>query len=352
MKSMRIFVLGMMAVTGLALAACSNSEVEGGETGESTAELSEAPEMSPGMRSEGPRFGKHFELADKDNDGKVTEGEARAAAKEMFGQLDKNRDGRLEGEEMPSRQFGRGGKGGPQMFERFDKDGDGKVSKAEAPPMMSERFDAVDTDKDGFVTSAEARAMHEKRGGFMGSRMDTDGDGKVSAVEFEEGHVAMLRGADKDGDGAVTMDEMKSSPRGMGGPGGKHGRGGRHGEKAGKRFEELDADKDGKVTKAEAEAGRKARFAQIDTDGNGVLESAELAVHQDAMRGERGGKGGGAKQPRILRMDADNDGKVTMAEFEQKHASWFTEVDADSDGVVTQDEFRAKGGGKGRGGWR
>ena len=58
---------------------------------------------------------------------------------------------------------GGGGFDPKAIVSRLDKDGDGKISKDEAPGQMASRFDAMDKDADGYVTAAEFGAA--ARGG-------------------------------------------------------------------------------------------------------------------------------------------------------------------------------------------
>ncbi|CAB1274190.1 EF-hand domain-containing protein [Candidatus Nitrosacidococcus tergens] len=45
-----------------------------------------------------------------------------------------------------------------KMFSKMDTDGDGKISKQEAQAAATARFDKVDANKDGYVTKDEAAA--------------------------------------------------------------------------------------------------------------------------------------------------------------------------------------------------
>ena len=98
----------------------------------------------------------------------------------------------------------------------------------------------------------------------------------------------------------------------------------------------LDANKDGKVDIAEAQAARpdwtKDQFDKADANRDGILTDAEL----NALPGE--GHHYGA-------VDKDKDGNYTLDEVRATHpnltqdeyASW----DANKDGKVTKDELRA-----------
>ena len=136
------------------------------------------------------------------------------------------------------------------------------------------------------------------------------------------------------------------------------------------RFAEADANKDGAVTKAEFDARiaakkqewqakraerRSEMFAKLDTDKNGQLSQQEFNTRPE--RGEYGGKGGhrwGGGHHRGMmfgmgrggdgwfeRMDANKDGKVTLAEASAKPLEMFDKADANKDGTLTPEERKA-----------
>lgn len=135
------------------------------------------------------------------------------------------------------------------------------------------------------------------------------------------------------------------------------------------RFAEADTNKDGAVTKAEFDARMAAKkqewqakraerraemFAKLDTDKNGQLSKDEFNTRPERPEGERGGwkghhgghhggmmfgmgRGGGWFE----RMDANKDGKVTLAEASAKPLEMFDKADANKDGTLTPEERKA-----------
>lgn len=97
-------------------------------------------------------------------------------------------------------------------------------------------------------------------------------------------------------------------------------------------FDQIDADKDGTVTLAEAMAAVDARFALIDTDKNGVADKAEI----ESWVGRRAAPEAVAHF--LARHDLDGDGKVTKAEFEAGPKKLFALFDRNDDGKVTKAE--------------
>jgi Ca2+-binding EF-hand superfamily protein len=109
--------------------------------------------------------------------------------------------------------------------------------------MFMEQFDLIDADKDGKITAAELAAHRQAR--FAAA--DTDADGKLTAEELTAYQVAqmaekmaarttkMLQWMDTNGDGGLSVDEMPDGP-------------------SPRHLARLDADGDGAISKAEAEA--------------------------------------------------------------------------------------------------
>jgi len=147
------------------------------------------------------------------------------------------------------------------------------------------------------------------------------------------------------------------------------------------RFAALDTNKDGAVTKAEFDAHRAAMkqkweqhkkerrdafFARADTNKDGQISKAEFdaaGTARDAHRAHgprsadnrpmghhgRHGMKPGMGGPGMMKhhgdmfamMDANKDGKVTLAEMSARPLAMFDKADANKDGTVTPEERRA-----------
>lgn len=126
--------------------------------------------------------------------------------------------------------------------------------------------------------------------GAPGARMDVNGDGKVTLTEFKNARVTMMMRADANKDGKLSKAELETGMTAMrkGGGGGGAGKG----KGGGMMFGMMDADKDGFLTRSEIEKMIERRFQRIDVNGDGALSSSEMA----AMRGgQMGGGGGGGR---------------------------------------------------------
>jgi len=113
------------------------------------------------------------------------------------------------GRQQPQRQ-----PGPEQKFKELDKNGDGKLSPDEFPhPMI---FKQIDTAGDGFITLEEFKAFaaqHQGQGPGADAeakfkQLDKNGDGKLSPDEFP--HPELFKQVDTTGDGFLTLEEFKA----------------------------------------------------------------------------------------------------------------------------------------------
>lgn len=115
---------------------------------------------------------------------------------------------------------GPGGGRAYEMFDNFDANGDGEVTAAEVEQVRNERFSQFDADGDGSLSLEEYQALWmdamRERMVDRFQRHDDDGDAMVTAEEFAEPFGRIVRRLDRDGDGAVTMDEVREHVRGRG----------------------------------------------------------------------------------------------------------------------------------------
>jgi len=111
----------------------------------------------------------------------------------------------------------------------------------------------------------------------------------------------------------------------------------------GRKIMKLDANGDGKVTRAEMTDGMvakaKERMATVDANKDGVVDAKEReamkAAHPDRkVRGEQ----------HMARVDANKDGRVDTKEIEgavlQRVARMMERFDANNDGVIEQSELK------------
>lgn len=110
----------------------------------------------------------------------------------------------------------------------------------------------------------------------------------------------------------------------------------------------FDADGDGKVTRAEFDAGLKRSFDAIDTRHQGWLGYIAYSDWQERWMGDRN------TVPSPFEVDRDGDNKVSFAELSERFDLLFTRFDADKNGVLERKELvtirpQMSGPGTGRG---
>ena len=133
----------------------------------------------------------------------------------------------------------------------------------------------------------------------------------------------------------------EAQPCGAGAPG-------HFAERFNEHFDKADADHDGKLTLAEAQAGmpRIAKlFDAIDVKKQGYLTRDDIKAFMESHRphakeGERGAR----FNERFDKADTDHDGKLTLAEAQAgmpRLAKDFDAIDVKKQGYLTRDDLRA-----------
>ena len=235
---------------------------------------------------------------------KVSEKERLAALEKQFGTIDKSRDGKLRGEEIP--------KG---WLARFDRSGDDTVTKKEFLTVMAR--------PEGFrrlliLRDVRARAM-------SAMRFDRDKDGLVSSEEFAGDRNAFKK-YDRNKDGhhewkellrqaGDQLDDLKKRAKNP------------------SRYEMLDLfdlNYDRQITKAEYDGPSRA-FRKYDENDDGVVDYYEATGRM---------MGGEAPAPTledanvIKSMDTNEDGRVSREEWKGTEAAW-KRMDKNGDGWIS-----------------
>jgi Ca2+-binding EF-hand superfamily protein len=190
------------------------------------------------------------------------------------------------------------------FIKRFDKNKDGVLSKNELPPALANIFD----------------------------KFDTDGDGKLDKKEVE----LMLQALRK----RFNQEEKKPANNNP-----------QVDKVVARLLEQMDTNKDGKISRAEAKGRIAELFDQLDTNKDGFLDKNELrraAMRFLAAQGAQGKNGGQPPQPaRILGpefddLDKNADGRLTKDELRgTPFADYFDEIDTNKDGKIDRKEFAA-----------
>jgi hypothetical protein len=191
--------------------------------------------------------------------------------------------------------------GTPENFiKHFDRNRDGFLTKEELPPRLAAAFDKADTNGDGQLDKAEVGEMlHRLRQQFG-----------VHAA------------------GTATNDpEVERLVQRV--------------------LEQMDANKDGRISREEARGPLQQNFDRLDTNHDGFLDRAELrhalarflanrkndpALHATAR----------PPGPDFDALDKNADGRLTREELEgTPYADKFDEIDANGDGKIDRKEFAA-----------
>ena len=221
----------------------------------------------------------------------------------------------------------------------LDADHDGTVSAAEvaaAPAALR----SLDKNGDGAIAIEEVsppRPPQEQSGAVSPDLVNTlfsfdeNKDGKLSKSEVPERMQGIFARADTNQDGLLTREELSRATvaQDRRGPGGPP---------PDMVFRALDKDADGVLSAAEIAAAPTA-LKSLDKDGDGALQAQEMRP----MRGGPGSFGDRGPAEMINHLfeenDANHDGKLSQAEIPERMREMFARFDANHDGLVTKEEM-------------
>ncbi|SOD57610.1 EF hand [Pseudoxanthomonas wuyuanensis] len=207
---------------------------------------------------------------------------------------------------------------------KLDANGDGFIDRAEAAahPRLAAMFDELDKNKDGKL-SADERPQRDGRWGHKGHR-GHDGHAGMRGPDFTRGNL------DTDKDGRISRAEAAAD------------------EKFAGRFDAMDLNKDGFVDRADHEARAKQRhdqwFAAADTDKDGKLSRAEFDAAHGKRRDEARQRMQAGAAERFAAMDSNKDGKISRDEAKgsPRLAERFEQLDANKDGFLGKEELQKR----------
>jgi hypothetical protein len=145
--------------------------------------------------------------------------------------------------------------------------------------------------------------------------LDANDDGQLSTSEIENSAKSLLK-LDKNGDGVVSAEELAPEPGQLSALGGQNGPGrpglraaggdpaaaGRNPEMLQRMLQNLDKDKDGKISADELPPQMKERVGRLDLNGDGAIDKSEIEQMQRRLEGGQAGnrraEGGEPVRPR------------------------------------------------------
>ena len=108
------------------------------------------------------------------------------------------------------------------------------------------------------------------------------------------------------------------------------------------KFDDMDANADGRVSQAEHAAWASQKFARMDANGDGRVTATEMNAQKERMGSSKAdSKAEMSSEEKIRMIDTNADGVLTKDEHEAGTATKFREMDTNRDGFLSKNEVRA-----------
>jgi ABC-type phosphate transport system auxiliary subunit len=155
---------------------------------------------------------------------------------------------------------------------------------------------------------------------------------------FEARLAAKFARSDVNRDGFLTLAEAETAKAARPSRGERLAAREQRKAKRAQRLARVDTNGDGVVSPAERQARVAARAPQTaEQRADRVEQRAERRAERQALRGSAGLR---LNEKRFARLDANGDGRLSLAEATSRVAVRFARLDANKDGSVTREERR------------
>ena len=163
-----------------------------------------------------------------------------------------------------------------------DADGNGVVTRAEAQAQATAQFARMDANKDDQINQADHDLRRQERRTKMFDALDTNKDGSVTRAEY----MAFKPEPRPAKDGKSAAD-AGSATDAKGPRDGKRHHMGKRGHRGGAMMMRgVDADNNGSISQAEFTAAAMRRFDAVDANKDGQITREERQAQREQMRGK------------------------------------------------------------------
>jgi Ca2+-binding EF-hand superfamily protein len=156
-----------------------------------------------------------------------------------------------------------------RFLERYDKNKDGFIQRDELPERLQHAFDQIDTNKDGKLSREELEKgfvylqRQRRPADFIHVLVEMSQEDAASREELQYIY-DLLRKMDKNNNGKLEPEELKAACDQF------------VCDRVDELIADLDANKDGKISKDEARGRLKEDFDKIDLNKDGFIDREEL----------------------------------------------------------------------------